>query len=139
MNIFEKRESSNSLSEIVHVIQGADILRISKVKSTKTNFIIHCSVFIELLTKGKMSILFPKSYLEHLLDTVRLLVNFLQHRQNLWNSFELERNPLYCFDLDKLWATLYYVSMQFDYTRTLERERVLIAFNILMPRQGHKS
>ena len=31
---------------IVHATYGADIVRISKVNSTKTNFIIHCSILI---------------------------------------------------------------------------------------------
>ena len=54
-----------------------------------------------------MSTQFLRPYPKHLVDTLKLLVSFLQHHPNLWNSFALRVSAFDRFDVDKLWTTLY--------------------------------
>ena len=64
------------LSKMFNVAYAVEILRISRVTSTKTIFINHCSTFIcRMIIKGTS---FQRPCPKRLVDTFKLLVSSLQ-------------------------------------------------------------
>ena len=56
-----------------------DILRVYKVNSTKTNFVMHCSTLVYRMINQGGNVDTISKALKHLADTFRLLVSSLQH------------------------------------------------------------
>ena len=68
--------SSNIPFKLFYAACMAEILRIGRVTSTKTNFINHCSTVISRMINQGVLTPFSRQYPNHLVDTLRFFSKF---------------------------------------------------------------